>query len=727
MRLHRLTTIVLFGGMIWATPALASAGGEESSGAEMLGRMAMLAIGFGIILIAAKLGNLLFERLGLPGVLGELISGIAIGPYALGGLGFYGFAHGLIPFFEPSVISPELNGICIIASIVLMFTIGLETDLGALLRYSVAGITVGIGGIVLSMGTGCLFASGFAQVLFGRELSLMSTEALFIGLVSTATSVGITARILSEKRKLETPESVTILTAAVIDDVLGIVLLAVVVGMASFAGPQSGEGADWARIGMISIKAVGVWLVATVVGLALGRRISRTLKTFGRGSGTTVAIFAFAMALILAGLFEEAGLAMIVGAYVMGLSLSHSDIAHLVRERLHTISLVFVPVFFCCMGMMIDIRELVNPTALMYGVLFGAIAFFAKLIGCGGAAMLTGFNFRGAARVGVGMIPRGEVGLIIAGIGITLQILPASVFAVVMIMIIFNTIAAPPLLSKLFDHSGSGLRRERASSDTRRELSFTFPTEAITRFILEKITNVFSEEGFFVHCLDTDQDLYQLRKDSTMINLQQTKDTLYFICHEREMDFVNTAMRESLAETEQALHQLREPLDSAGVVSQMQVTAAPAKVSLREFLLPGLIVADLKADDKQGVIEELLDVMDRAGMLPDRDEATRSVWKREQAMSTGLEKGIAIPHGKSVTVGNLVCAVGIKRDGVDFESMDGKPAHFIFLTISPQDRPTPHLRFMSLVPQLLTEANQEQLLAAKDRNEVYQILCPTKA
>ena len=128
--------------------------------------------------------------------------------------------------------------------------------------------------------------------------------------------------------------------------------------------------------------------------------------------------------------------------------------------------------------------------------------------------------------------------------------IPASVFAVVMIMIIINTIAAPPILSKLFDHNGSGLRHERASSDARRELSFTFPTEAITRFILEKITHVFSEEGFFVHCLDTDQDLYQLRKDSTLINLQQTKGTLYFICHEREADFVNTAMRESLAETE---------------------------------------------------------------------------------------------------------------------------------------------------------------------------------
>jgi len=354
---------ILFILSLFAATTVFASSGEGGESANITHHMMMLMFQLGIIIFVAKFGGLLFQHLKMPSVLGELCSGMLIGPYLLGCISFPGFAEGLFPLTGTFPISLELYGVCSLAAIILLFQVGLESDLKLFLRYSVAGSAVGIGGVIVSFVLGDLAMLFFDDLVFGKQYGFFDAPCLFFGVVSTATSVGITARILSEKRKLSSPEGVTILAGAVIDDVLGIILLAIVLG--SITATQATGNIDWGAIAGIAMKAVGIWLVSTVLGIVFARRISVLLKWFK--DQTSIAIMALGLALILAGLFEEAGLAMIIGAYVAGLALSQTDISRVIQEKLDPIQKFLVPVFFCCMGMMVEFQALGEWKILLFG------------------------------------------------------------------------------------------------------------------------------------------------------------------------------------------------------------------------------------------------------------------------------------------------------------------------------------------------------------------------
>jgi Kef-type K+ transport system membrane component KefB len=195
--------------------------------------MTNLVLQIGIIIFAVRAGGYLVKKIGIPPVLGELLAGVVIGPYALGGIPLPGFSEGLFPLFsETLAVSPELYAFSTVASIILLFASGLETDLGLFLKYSVAGGVIGLSGALFS------FVLGDLCAVFLLHHGFMHPVSLFFGILSTATSVGITARILSDKKKMDSPEGVTTLAAAVFDDVLGIVLLAIVLGIVTVMKPQ---------------------------------------------------------------------------------------------------------------------------------------------------------------------------------------------------------------------------------------------------------------------------------------------------------------------------------------------------------------------------------------------------------------------------------------------------------------------------------------------------------
>ena len=414
-----------------------------------------------IILAAAKVGGEAFERLlKMPAVLGELAIGIVIGPFALGGVDLPGvgplFEHiapieGAAEAFSAIPVSQELWSIAQIGAIVLLFMAGLETDLQQFLRYARPATIVALGGVVFPFA----FGAGLT-VLFGYAESLTDNKALFIGAVMTATSVGITVRVLEDLHRLATPEGVTVLGAAVLDDVIGILVLTIVVGLADTGGFEA------TSVAWVAFKAIGFWIALTGLGILLSRRISTLFQRF-QVSGAAVAL-TLALAFLAAGLAESFGLAMIIGAFSIGLALSGTELAHQLDQPLRAVYAALVPVFFVVMGMLVDVTAMGD--VLVFGLFLSALAIVGKVAGAGVPSLLAGFNRRGGWRIGIGMLPRGEVALIMAGIGISEGILDQDLYGVAIMMTIITTALAPPILAIAFRSDVSGLRAESSTPGT---------------------------------------------------------------------------------------------------------------------------------------------------------------------------------------------------------------------------------------------------------------------
>jgi Kef-type K+ transport system membrane component KefB len=373
------------------------------------------------ILGAAKLFGALANWVGQPAVLGELCAGVVLGGSVLG-------------FVNPN--TEVLHLLSELGVIILLFAIGLETDLNKLLKVGAASSVVALVGVVLP------FALGYAVC---RMFGLNDVTAVMTGAALTATSVGITARVLSDLKRLQEPESQIVLGAAVIDDVIGLIILAVVAGVAR------GEGVSVWGIAKTTVTAFG-FLVAT---LLLGRLIVPSIikglsKVDLPGTPTMLALL---LAFGLAWLANYAGSATIIGAFAAGLLIRATPDAHEIERGIAVLGHFFVPLFFVVVGAAVDLTVF-NPlhSENHRTLLIGGALVIAAVLG----KFLAGyapFWIRGNKRViGVGMIPRGEVGLIFAQMGLTSGVFDAAMFSAVTLMVMVTTFMAPPLLKLWFPH-----------------------------------------------------------------------------------------------------------------------------------------------------------------------------------------------------------------------------------------------------------------------------------
>jgi fructose-specific phosphotransferase system IIA component len=681
--------------------------------------MASLVLQLGVIIFAVRLGGRLVKKAGIPQVLGELIAGIIIGPYALGGIPLPGFPYGLfspgpLPPGETLAVSPELYAFAMVASIILLFASGLETDLGLFLRYSVAGGLIGIGGVLASFVLGNLVGAAILRASFADP------RCLFLGILSTATSVGITARILSDHKKMDSPEGVTTLAAAVFDDVLGIVALAVVLGVVAVLTNSSGGGLNPLAILAIAGKAFGIWLGFTLLGLAFSKQLALLLKNFKHSYDFS--ILALGVALILAGVFEKQGLAMIIGAYVTGLSLSKTDIAPIIQERIHGLYEFFVPLFFAVMGMMVNVREIASPPVLIFGGLYTLAAVAAKVAGCGGPALFLGFNAKGALRIGAGMVPRGEVALIIAGIGLASGILDARLFAVVILMTLLTTIAAPPLLGFTLNMPGSGARNPVKADDSA-SASWDFQNDEIADLVVDTLLKDLRGEGFFVQMMNINDGLSQARKDDISLSITEEENSVTIVTGKADMPFVKTAVYEAILRLSDTIGKLKDSADPVSMQKDLMDIQGRTTQELLSIIDSECTITELRSNTKDEVLTELVDVLAYHGRLNDRNEVLKDIFEREKTMSTGMQHGIALPHAKSEGVKDICVAVGVKKTGIEFDSIDGEPARLFIMVASPKRSSSPHIQFLAAIGAVLKDDTvREQVINAGSPDEVVKLL-----
>ena len=372
------------------------------------------------ILISAKLLGELAERIGQPAVIGELIAGVLLGPSVFG-------------FVDPTL--PVLHLFAEIGVILLLFTIGLETDLKRLMSVGGAAVAVAIVGVALP------FALGY---FVSRALGLDLLPAIVTGAALTATSVGITARVFADLGKLRSVEGQVVLGAAVIDDVIGLVILAVVVDLV--AGNPPSVGGVLRTTGI----AFGFFAVAIVVGRYL---IPPTFRVIAKaGKGHTLATMALVLAFLLAVAASELGSAPIVGAFAAGLVLAPTEHAPEIERGVIRLANVFVPIFFVAVGAAVDVRTFTSRDVAVVGVALTVVAMLGKFA-AGYAPVWIRANKH---LIGIGMIPRGEVGLIFARTGLTAGVLTSGTFSALMLMVLVTTFTAPPLLRFLSAKSGTG-------------------------------------------------------------------------------------------------------------------------------------------------------------------------------------------------------------------------------------------------------------------------------
>ena len=384
-----------------------------------------------VVLVGAKLAGVLAEKVGQPPVLGELLAGVLLGSSVLGWLPLMGTDGYVILHFLAEV-----------GVVLLLFEIGLETDLKAMFHVGPAALAVAAVGVALPFLLGYYFwAHGpHAQVASTVPLAI---AAIFVGATLTATSVGITARVLGDLGQLASAEARIIIGAALIDDVLGLVILSVVSALAG-GGAMTPGG-----IAKVLVVAVGFLALAVFVGSRVAPRVFDLLERI-KGREILV-VFGVAFCFLLAGLADQAGSALIIGAFAAGIILSDTAQYGVIEERVKPVVSLFTPIFFVVVGSSVDLRLLDPSRPGAGGVLWAACALtllaVVGKVAAGWAAPWAKFR---RVVVGVGMIPRGEVGLIFADIGRRSGILGAEVFNAVLLMILVTTFLAPVLLKKVF-------------------------------------------------------------------------------------------------------------------------------------------------------------------------------------------------------------------------------------------------------------------------------------
>ena len=495
-----------------------------------------------IIIIVARLAAELAELIKIPAVLGEIIAGIIIGPSALG----------LIDPIKNLDVANMVLLLGEIGVILLLFQVGLEMDLGEMAKVGKPALLVALIGVLVPFAAGFGVASAFGE---SGEISL------FIGAALTATSVGITARVLGDLRALALRESRIVLGAAVADDVLGLIILTVVVKVVTEGSISA--SVVFETIGLALGFLVITGLLAIYVIPKAFTRIDRVAK-----SSTTIVAVSFALMLAFSLLANQAKLAFIIGAFMAGLAVGRSQQHERIAEGLNPLGHIFIPVFFASIGINADLDAMFQPSVLALATVLTVVAIIGKLIAGFGIGRSPGDKLL----IGIGMIPRGEVGLIFASIGLSKGILDDELYGALLLMVLVTTLITPPLL--------------RLKLAKRQESKNSVP--------LEPWTSV-DTSHLFDELLNNDADEWWRTIDRRQVEVRVPEVGIAMQRHRAEPDFSDHGLNGHL----HALHELKRHLDDPSL--DPMLSRAIDRVGLVEIVAVACFIDSIIDDGRDAL------------------------------------------------------------------------------------------------------------------------------
>lgn len=365
----------------------------------------------GVILLAANIGGIISKRFKQPAVLGQILAGLILG-------------LGIIEKTD------TISHLAEIGVIFLMFLAGLETDVNELKASGKSSSLIALGGVI----TPFVFVAGGIYLVTGNLLA-----SVFMGVIATATSVSISVQTLREIGQMRSKQGIGILGAAIIDDVVGIILLTVIIGLVK-PGANSNI--------FVVVGKIGIFFVITfIVGYLLIKLLSKISKKINIED--TIVGYAIIFCFVLAFLSEELGVAAITGAYFAGVVFSMTTHRHKISHEIHKISyLIFTPIFFVAIGLGVDLKSAISAFGI--GIILVILGVLGKIIGCGFGARISGFEKSKALQIGVGMVPRAEVAIIIANLGVAIDIISRQQLAAVIMMVLITTLITPSMLKWTF-------------------------------------------------------------------------------------------------------------------------------------------------------------------------------------------------------------------------------------------------------------------------------------
>ena len=495
-----------------------------------------------IIIIVARLAAELAELIKIPAVLGEIIAGIIIGPSALG----------LIDPIKHLDVANMVLLLGEIGVILLLFQVGLEMDLGEMAKVGKPALLVALIGVLVP------FAAGFGVACAFGESGKIS---LFIGAALTATSVGITARVLGDLRALALRESRIVLGAAVADDVLGLIILTVVVKVVTEGSISA--SVVFETIGLALGFLVITGLLAIYVIPKAFTRIDRVAK-----SSTTIVAVSFALMLAFSLLANQAKLAFIIGAFMAGLAVGRSQQHERIAEGLNPLGHIFIPVFFASIGINADLDAMFQPSVLALATVLTVVAIFGKLIAGFGIGRSPGDKLL----IGIGMIPRGEVGLIFASIGLSKGILDDELYGALLLMVLVTTLITPPLL--------------RLKLAKRQESKNSMPVEPWTSV---------DTSHLFDELLNNDADEWWRTIDRRQVEVRVPEVGIAMQRHRAEPDFSDHGLNGHL----HALHELKRHLDDPSL--DPMLSRAIDRVGLVEIVAVACFIDSIIDDGRDAL------------------------------------------------------------------------------------------------------------------------------
>ncbi|HAE21314.1 MAG TPA: hypothetical protein DCG47_03190 [Spirochaetaceae bacterium] len=663
-----------------------------------------LLLQLGLIILVAKASGSLAKRIKLPALLGELAAGFVLGPYALGRLPIPGFADGLVPLAAGAFpISLQLYGFAAVGAVIHVLVVGLESDIGLFSRTRQRGFALALGSSLLSLLVGVL-----VPVLFFR-FPLLDRRVFFFAALSVSTSLGVQARILHAQQRMGSPEGAAIVSGSLMQDGFAIVFLAIAMALGSIElGNDAGNGI-WSTALPVAVLALAILAGGGALSFFAAPRLAVIFRK--KASPNLFAVLVVGIALALSAMFEAFGVAAIIGAYMIGISFSRTDIGDVLAEKSQSLSEFFVPVLYVVMGMLVDWRVLFRPDILLPGIAFAILSGFAKIVGSGLPALLTGFTGWGALRVGLGTVPRGEVALIIASVGLALGDFSLELFQVMVVMIVFSVVAGAPALALSLRYGGNGTKGRWGKVETE-TTSLELPNQELSDLITDGLLRVAEDDGFFVHRLELAETVYRLRRDEVFLTIHRAASKIEIVSDPQDTGIAKTLLYEVIVHVRDRVARITELTVPSELRRDVAAGSGRSALDLSIYIMESCAIVPLIASSKAEAIGELVASLERAGRINDHERVLKDVLERERTVSTGMEKGIAIPHARTEGVNGMAVAVGLSPEGVDFQALDGQPARLIFLIASSPDDRGPHLQLLAAIAKRLRDDPRRQAALA---------------